>query len=128
MNAFFRILMGSMVLVSMSFLAPVQTGRAAVAENPAFAGPGRGWTWQIETVDPSAGLSTALALDGDDSPLVAYQAPDPGLEHDLRLATWMGWYWYKDTIALKGDTGWLMPSLELDSSDQPHVGYYVCNM
>ena len=85
-----------------------------------------GSQWITQTVDNAGrGLSsgresTALALDGNDRPHIAYY---DYRNKDLRYARWDGSQWITQTVDSNGDVGGYA-SMALDSKDHPHISYY----
>ncbi len=89
------------------------------------------WTgsgWHIETVDAcdsgSFGWGTAIALDSEDQPHIAYCLID---ENYLMYASWNGSDWQYELV----DTlpGYVLrrgdPDLVLDTLDRPHIAYWA---
>jgi hypothetical protein len=78
--------------------------------------------WQIETIDGSAvGSYTSLVLDSQGSPWIAYY---DAANRDLKLATYDGTRWQKNTIDSEGDLG-LYCAMALDADDNPCIVYCV---
>ncbi len=84
-----------------------------------------GSQWITQTVD-NAGRgflgreSTALALDRNDRPHIAYY---DYRNKDLRYARWNGSQWVTQTVDSSGDVGGYA-AMALDGSDRPHISYY----
>ncbi len=84
-----------------------------------------GSQWITQTVD-NAGRgflgreSTALALDGNDRPHIAYY---DYRNKDLRYARWNSSQWVTQTVDSGGDVGG-HASMALDGSNRPHISYY----
>jgi hypothetical protein len=75
--------------------------------------------WHIEVVDHSSQPGSAsLALDSQGH--IAYQDGYPA--YDLKYAHRDAAGWHTEVVDTEGDTGW-SPSLALDSSGFPHIGY-----
>jgi len=82
-----------------------------------------GTTWYTSVVDPATGCgyfaSLALETIGANYPHIAYYDFTNG---DLKYACFEETYWYITTLDSSGDTGWDL-SIDLDSSDHPHISY-----
>ena len=79
--------------------------------------------WDIEIVDKKGGFSSALVLDVDGYPQIAYQAAAPVTPHELNYARWDGSQWVIDVVDTQGDTGWVVDALGIDKAGNPHIGY-----
>jgi hypothetical protein len=83
--------------------------------------------WEVGPADASAfaaGWGTALALDAQGRPRIAYYVDGT---HSLRYASWTGHVWNLRTVDVPGPDPFSRagryPSLALDASGRPHISY-----
>lgn len=75
-----------------------------------------GAAWQTEIVDPAKTETTALVLDADQNPHIAYTRDVAGLGY----ARWDGDSWEREDLDANGT----YVALALDSTYRPHIAYY----
>jgi hypothetical protein len=85
--------------------------------------------WNIETVGYSGASLNSLALDSFNQPHISYikKYIDNGmLKGDLNYAKKVAGTWFTETITIGigVDFPYSHTSLDLDSSDHPHIAYY----
>ncbi len=84
------------------------------------------WTgskFNIQTVDVNGGASPSIALDSDDNPHICYTYSNL-TDAYLMYASWAGSEWNIQTVQFaQNSSGISDPSLELDASGAPHIGY-----
>ena len=90
-----------------------------------------GTAWDIGTADDEQynGWHSSLALDSDGDPHIAYQ-DENGQGDYVNYVRWNGSAWKKEALIIGGNyAGNMGPfcSLELDSNDRPHLGFFHGN-
>lgn len=82
---------------------------------------GSSWFTGIVDSNGSVGISTSMTLDSQERPHIIYNNEG---QNDLKYARWTGTMWSVETVDTLG--GW-HTSIEVDSSDRPHISYYADN-
>jgi hypothetical protein len=116
-----------LALLSVGLLAAANTSRAADTEVLPID-----LAWRVEIVD-ERGYYSAMVLDGNGFPHIAYEATAPESAYDLKYAQWTGSQWALQRVAdmaWGGATAIALKSVTSTNgiSVYPHISYSACNM
>lgn len=85
-----------------------------------------GTAWQLQTVDSGLVYDSELVLDSSGTPHLSYAFREEFDTYVLKYAVWDGATWQIEILDGEvQDAGVFVASLNLDASDNPHIGYIL---